>query len=163
MANVVPYAFKQGILKADHDFTSAVTNYPLATNNAYNLALYDYNGGVPPYDVNDTSYSSAVANEVVGTGYTVGGKPLVIGTVGQTGNFSTVDWATNAIWTTATISAGYGVLYRWQTGGGTTANQFIVAILDFTGAKSSTAGTFEVVFPTIVTGGDAILSITGNP
>ena len=39
-------------------------------------------------------------------------------------------------------------------------NKQIVAVLDFGGSKSSTSGDFKVVFPTVSTGADAILSIT---
>ena len=42
MANVVPYAFKQGILKGQHD---------LSANNAYYLALYTT---ATPYAVTDS-------------------------------------------------------------------------------------------------------------
>ena len=169
MANVVPYAFKQGILKAQHDFTTVVANPGAGgagqgTNvtGAYKLALYTYNSNTPPFTVASTIWS-AVATEVNNTAgtanYTAGGAVLSTATVGQTGNFTTVDWA-DATWASATITAGFGVLYRYDTNG---ANMYLVAILDFNGAKSSTNGTFQVAFPTINTGGDAILSITGNP
>ena len=48
MANVVPYAFKQGILKGQHD---------LSANNAYYLALFTT---ATPYRSSDSVYSSAV-------------------------------------------------------------------------------------------------------
>jgi|TARA_B110000259_G_C13862536_1_gene341490 hypothetical protein len=169
MANVVPFAFKQGILKAQHDFTTIVAapgaggaaqGTPVV--GAYRLALYTFNGGTPPFTSASSIYS-AVGTEVNNTGstvnYTAGGAVLSTATVGQTGNFTTVDWS-DATWATATISAGFGVLYRYDTNA---AANYLVAILDFNGAKSSTNGTFQVAFPTINTGGDAILSITGNP
>ena len=170
MANVVPFAFKQGILKAQHDFTTIVAapgagGAGQGTNvvGAYKLALYTYNGNTAPFAGTGSTVWSAVATEVNNTAgtanYTAGGGVLSTATVGQTGNFTTVDWA-DATWASATISAGFGVLYRYDTDA---AKTYIVAILDFNGAKSSTNGTFQVAFPTINTGGDAILSITGNP
>ena len=45
MANVVPYAFKQGILKGQHD---------LSVNDGYYLALYNT---ATPYAVTDSVYS----------------------------------------------------------------------------------------------------------
>ena len=73
MANVVPYAFKQGILKAQHDFTTIVGNPGAGgagqgTNvtGAYKLALYTFNSNTPPFDVNSTIFS-AVATEVNNT------------------------------------------------------------------------------------------------
>ena len=67
MANVVPYAFKQGILKGQHD---------LSQNNAYYLALYTT---ATPYAVTDSVYSSAVANQVgtSGTAYTTNGLAVL--------------------------------------------------------------------------------------
>ena len=63
MANVVPYAFKQGILKGQHD---------LSQNNAYYLALFTT---ATPYTARSTVYSSADANQVgtSGTAYTTDG------------------------------------------------------------------------------------------
>ena len=51
-------------------------------------------------------------------------------------------------------------MYKFVAPGGTTALQHIVAILDFGGSKSSSAGDFKIVFPTVTTGADAILSVT---
>tara|TARA_R100000963_G_scaffold30430_1_gene21702 strand:- start:770 stop:1252 length:483 start_codon:yes stop_codon:yes gene_type:complete len=160
MANVVPYAFKQGILKGFHDFTTAGTG-----TGTYYLALFTDGGGpTPPYAVGDTSYTSATANQVgtVGTGYTTNGNALNTGTVGQQGNYSYVDWA-NTTWGSSTITARYGVIYKRVDPGGTTADQYLVAILDFGADITSTAGDFTVSFPPVVTGLDAVLSITGNP
>ena len=56
MANVVPFAFKQGILKAQHDFTTIVAapgaggaGQGTPVVGAYRLALYTFNGGTPPF------------------------------------------------------------------------------------------------------------------
>jgi len=139
MANVVPYAFKQGILKGQHD---------LSANNAYYLALYTT---ATPYAVSDSVYSSAVANQV--------------GTSGTA--YTTVDFTTDPTWTSSTITARTGVLYKYVAPGGTTADQYLVAILDFGGDITSTSGDFKVTFPSATagspSGSGALLSITGNP
>ena len=111
MANVVPYAFKQGILKGQHDFT---------VNDAYYLALFTT---AAPYDVNDTSYTSVTADQVgtVGTNYTTDGKTCGQGAVAQSGNFTTLDFATNPAWTTTSFTARRVVLYKYVARGGTTA------------------------------------------
>ena len=103
MANVVPYAFKQGILKGQHD---------LSANNAYYLALYTT---ATPYAVSDSVYSSAVANQVgtSGTAYTTDGKTTGQGVVAQTGDYTTVDFTTDPTWTASTITARTGVLYKY--------------------------------------------------
>ena len=89
MANVVPYAFKQGILKGQHD---------LSANDAYYLALYTT---ATPYAVSDSVYSSAVANQVgtSGTAYTTDGKTTGQGVVAQTGDYTTVDFTTCLLYT----------------------------------------------------------------
>ena len=157
MANVVPYAFKQGILKGQHD---------LSALNGYYLALYTT---ATPYAVTDSVYSSAVANQVgtSGTAYTTDGKTTGQGVVAQTGDYTTVDFTTDPTWTSSTITARTGVLYKYVSPGGTTANQYLVAILDFGGDITSTAGDFKVTFPSATagspSGSGALLSITGNP
>ena len=157
MANVVPYAFKQGILKGQHD---------LSALNGYYLALFT---NAAPYDANSTSYTSATANQVgtSGTAYTTNGLTCGQGVVAQTGDYTTVDFTTDPTWTSSTITARTGVLYKYVSPGGTTANQYLVAILDFGGDITSTAGDFKVTFPSATagspSGSGALLSITGNP
>ena len=152
MANYVPYEFKKDLLKGNFDFPSdtiylalytSVTNYPVA---------------------------SATAGQVVATGnYVTDGRTCGAATVANAGsqpqsiylNFAGDGSGANTItWSTATITAAYGVMYQYQSPGGTTANQRLVAVLDFGGSKSSSSGDFKVVFPTVSTGADAILSIT---
>lgn len=159
MANVVPYAFKQGILKGQHDFT---------VNNAYYLALFTT---AAPYVVGDSVYTSATSDQVgtVGTGYVTDGKTCGQGVVAQTGNFTTLDFTTNPAWTSASFTARSGVLYNYVAPGGTTALQYLVAILDFQADITATNGTFTVTFPSPTAdggtgaGSGALLSITGNP
>jgi hypothetical protein len=132
MANYVPYEFKKDLLKGNFNFPSD-TIY---------LALYT---SVAAYPVaSATVYSNA------------GSQPQSIYL-----NFAGDGSGANTItWTTSTITAAYGVMYQYQSPGGTTANQRLVAVLDFGGSKSSSSGDFKVVFPTVSTGADAILSIT---
>jgi hypothetical protein len=157
MANVVPYAFKQGILKGQHDLTVL---------NSYYLALFT---SATPYTASSTVYSSADANQVgtVGTNYTTDGKTCGQGVVAQTGDYTTVDFTTDPTWTVSTITARTGVLYKYVAPGGTTANQYLVAILDFGADITSTSGDFKVTFPSATagapSGSGALLSITGNP
>jgi hypothetical protein len=157
MANVVPYAFKQGILKGQHD---------LSANDAYYLALFTT---AAPFAVTDSVYTSAASNQVgtSGTNYTTDGKTCGQGVVAQTGDYTTVDFTTDPTWTSSTITARTGVLYKYVSPGGTTANQYLVAILDFGGDITSTSGDFKVTFPSATagspSGSGALLSITGNP
>jgi hypothetical protein len=84
---------------------------------------------------------SNVTNEISGTGYTAGGKSTVVTVTNNTSldrieiNFSDISW------TTATLTAAAGVVYK-TTGNASTDN--LVAYLDFGGNVSSTSGTFNV-------------------
>tara|TARA_R100001015_G_C4628120_1_gene188089 strand:- start:366 stop:842 length:477 start_codon:yes stop_codon:yes gene_type:complete len=158
MANYVPYEFKKDLLKGNFDFPSD-TIY---------LALYT---SVSAYPVaSATVYSSATAGQVAATGnYATDGRTCGAASVANAGsqpqsiylNFAGDGSGANTItWSTSTITAAYGVMYQRQGSGGTTANQRLVAVLDFGGSKSSSNGDFKVVFPTVSTGADAILSIT---
>jgi len=158
MANYVPYEFKKDLLKGNFNFPSD-TIY---------LALYT---SVAAYPVaSATVYSSATSGQVAAAGgYTTDGRTCGTASVANAGsqpqsiylNFAGDGSGANTItWSTATITAAYGVMYQRQGSGGTAANQRLVAVLDFGGSKSSSSGDFKVVFPTVSTGADAILSIT---
>jgi|TARA_R110000782_G_scaffold183183_1_gene273435 hypothetical protein len=162
MANVVPYFFKQEVLKGNINLTAAS---PAA--GSFWLALFTT---AAPYTASSTVYSSADAGQVgtVGTAYATGGLSCGLGVIAQTGNFTTVDFPTNPNWAASTITARTGVLYQYVDGT-TGANQRIMAILDFGANITSTAGDFTVTFPSPTSdagtgaGSGAILSITGNP
>jgi hypothetical protein len=122
MANVVPYAFKQGILKGQHD---------LSALNAYYLALFTT---ATPYAENRFCLyfcCKLIKLVQVELAYTTDGKTCGQGVVAQTGDYTTVDFTTDPTWTTSTITARTGVLYKYVAPGGTTTNQYLVAILDF--------------------------------
>ena len=162
MANVVPYAFKQSILKGDINLTTASPGV-----GSIWLALFTV---AAPYTAASTNYTSATANQVgtVGTAYATGGLTCGLGVIAQTGNFTTVDFPTNPNWAASTITARSGVLYQYVDGT-TGADQRIMAILDFGANITSTSGDFTVTFPDPTSdggtgaGSGAILSITGNP
>jgi O-acetylhomoserine/O-acetylserine sulfhydrylase-like pyridoxal-dependent enzyme len=86
-----------------------------------------------------TIYSTS--DEVVATGYTAGGNILSGAAITLSGTTAFVDFA-NSTWTTATITARGALIYNSSK-----ANK-AVAVLDFGGDKSSTAGDFTVIMPT---------------
>ena len=146
MANVVPYSFAQELLKGSHDFV----------NDTINIALYEAGSGAP-YDVNATVYSSGVANQVSGTGYTTNGKVLQNAVVANQTNVATLTF--DAIsWTSATFGAAYGVIFNDTDG------DKLVVVLDFGGTKSCSNGTFTITFPSTSSGtpagSDSLISIT---
>ena len=130
MANIVPDSFKTDLLKGIFDFKSAAQG----GGDTFNLALYTSSAS---FSTATSSYS--VANEASGTGYAAGGQALTNNGVSISSNIAYVDFA-DETWTSATITARYGLIYK------NTTNEAVL-ILDFGGDKTSTNGDFTVAFP----------------
>ena len=146
MANVVPFSFAQELLKGTHNFTA----------NTIKLALYTAGSGAP-YSTSDTVYSSGVANEVSGAGYTTGGNTLSSPVVANQTNVATLTFAQTQF-TSETFGAAYAVIYN------NSASDKLVVVLDFGGTKSCSNGTFTITFPSTSSGTpagtDSLISIT---
>ena len=85
---------------------------------------------------------SDVTNEVSGTGYTTGGNAAAVTcTKDNTNNREDITFAITS-WTTATITARAGVIYKSR--GGLASADELVAYVDFGADVTSTAGTFSV-------------------
>jgi hypothetical protein len=124
-------SFKVGILAADFDFGSG-------TSQTFKIALYTSSATL---GASTTAYSAS--NEVSGTGYSAGGQALTISQVPtSSGTTAYLDFD-DVTWTTATITARGALIYLAN---GTTNPA--VAVLDFGGDKTSTAGDFTIQFPT---------------
>ena len=123
-------SFKQALLDGEMDFSSN-------TAQSYKIALYTSSASL---DAATTAYTTS--NEVTGTGYSAGGNTLSISTNPTTGGTTAFLSFATTTWTTATITAAGALIY--QAGGSTPA----VAVLDFGGDKTSTAGDFQITFPT---------------
>ena len=146
MANLVPYQFPVELLSGTHDFAS----------DTFKLALYT----ASPYTDASTIY--VVTTESSGTEYSAGGNTLAGNAVSNVANYATVDF-TDSVWgspTPATFSAAYGAIYN------SSESNKLVVILDFSGTKSCSNGTFTVTFPAPTSGSpsgaDALLSIKSN-
>ena len=123
-------SFKIALLNGEMDFSSDTTQ-------TFKIALYT---SAATLDASTTAYSTT--NEVTGTGYTAGGNTLTISTnPTSTGTTAFLDFA-DTTWTDATITARGALIYK--SGGGNPA----IAVLDFGADKTSTAGDFQVQFPT---------------
>jgi hypothetical protein len=123
-------SFKKALLDGEMDFSSN-------TAQSYKIALYTSSASL---DAATTAYTTS--NEVSGTGYTAGGNTLSISTAPTTsGTTAFLSFGTTT-WSTATITARGALIY--QVGGSTPS----VAVLDFGGDKTSTAGDFQITFPT---------------
>lgn len=146
--NFMATSFKTELLKGCHDFT-------LTTGDAFKLALYTSSA---TFDATTTAYTAT--NEVAASGsYTAGGGTLTNITATNSGTTAFTDFA-NIDFTTATITARGAMIYN--TTPNTTSSAGLtnptVVILDFGSDKTSTSGTFTVVFPS-ATSSTAIIRI----
>ena len=133
-------SFKQALLDGEMDFSSD-------TAQSYKIALYTSSASL---DAATTAYTTS--NEVVGTNYVAGGNTLSISTNPTTGDTTAFLSFNTTTWDTATITAAGALIY--QAGGSTPA----VAVLNFGGDKTSTAGDFQITFPA-ANASDAIIRI----
>ena len=123
-------SFKVALLDGEMDFSGD-------TSQTFKIALYT---SAATLSAATTVY--ATTNEVTGTGYTAGGNTLTIAAnPASSGTTAFLDFA-DTTWTDATITARGALIYK--VGGTTPA----IAVLDFGADKTSTAGDFQVQFPT---------------
>lgn len=124
-------SFKVGVLNGEFNFGSG-------TSQVFKIALFT---SAATLGAATTAYSAS--NEVVGAGYSAGGNTLAISQVPtSTGTTAFLDF-TDTTWSAATITARGALVYLAN---GTTNPA--IAVLDFGGDKTSTAGDFTVQFPT---------------
>jgi hypothetical protein len=134
--NFMCTSFKQQILQAAHDFTAS-------TGDTFKLAMYTDSAA---FTAATTAYTSS--NEVANSGtYTAGGGTLVNVTPTTGGTTAFTDFA-DLSFTSATITAYGALIYNTTPTSGLGLTNPTVCVLDFGGAKTSTAGTFTIVFPT---------------
>jgi hypothetical protein len=129
-------SFKVEILDGIHNFGTGVVRASTAAD-TFKIALYTSSATL---DSTTTVYTTS--NEVVGTGYTAGGNTLTISVVPVSSSTTAYLSFSNTSWTTATITARGAMIYN------STQGNKAVAILDFGSDKTSTAGTFQINFPT---------------
>tara|TARA_R110000744_G_scaffold352429_1_gene458515 strand:- start:289 stop:726 length:438 start_codon:yes stop_codon:yes gene_type:complete len=123
-------SFKVALLNGEMDFSGD-------TSQTFKVALYT---NAATLSAATTAY--ATTNEVTGTNYVAGGNTLTISaSPASTGTTAFLDFA-DTTWTDATITARGALIYK--VGGTNPA----VAVLDFGADKTSTAGDFQVQFPT---------------
>ena len=129
--NYMCTSFKVQLMQAVHNFTTS-------TGDTFKLALYDNS---PSFTAATTAYTSS--GEVANSGtYAAGGGALTNVTPTSSGTTAFTDFA-DLSFTSATITA-YGAMIYNDSAAGDPA----VCILDFGGAKTSTNGTFTIIFPT---------------
>jgi len=131
IGNFLCTSFKQEILQAVHNFTTS-------TGNTFKLALYNNSAS---FTAATTAYTAT--NEVANSGsYAAGGGALTNVTPTTSGTTAFTDFD-DLTFTSATITARGALIYNDTAAGDPT-----VAVLDFGADKTSTAGDFQIVFPT---------------
>jgi len=129
--NFMCTSFKQELLTGTHNFTAS-------TGNTFKLALYDNNAS---FTAATTAYTAT--NEVGDSGtYAAGGGTLTNVTPTTSGTTAFTDFA-DLSFTSATITARGALIYN-----DTAAGDPSVVVLDFGADKTSTSGTFSILFPT---------------
>ena len=144
MANVIPFSLRGALFSAQHDLASG--------GNTFKFALYTSSA----YDTSSTVYVATNEVGTVGTNYSTGGNTLTSQAVASGTAVASCDFA-DTEWTSATITAAYGAIYN-STTVDALANRLVV-VLDFSGSKTCTNGTFKITFPDPTTPADAILSM----
>lgn len=103
--------------------------------NAYKIALYTSAAAL-----SKASTVYGTAGEVVGTGYTAGGKALSGYAAVMDGDVAILDFA-DVSWASSTITARGAIIYD------STDGNKVRGVFDFGADKTSTDGPFDVVFP----------------
>ena len=140
MANVIPYAFRGELLTGTHNFASG--------GDSFKLALYT----ASPYDTSSTVYNATNEVSASGTNYTTTGNTLAGNAVAYGTAVASCDF-TDSTWSSATFAAAFGAIYNDDQ------SDKLCVVLDFSGNKTATNGTFTVTFPSPSTPADAIISM----
>ena len=141
MANIIPFAFRGELFTGTHNFASG--------GDSFKLALYTAN----PYTTASTAYSAtSEVSASGGSNYTTTGNTLTGNAVAYSTAVASCDFA-DTEWTSATFTAAYGAIYN------DTQGDKLCVVLDFSGDKTATNGTFKITFPSPSTPADAIISM----
>jgi len=125
-------SFKQELLGGVHDLDTDTLKLALIKESPTGT-----------YGAATTNYSDVTGNsdEATGTNYTAGGQALDSATITLSSGTAFVDFA-DEVFSDLTISADGAILYNASQG------NKAIAVFDFGGTVTSTAGDFTVVFPT---------------
>ena len=94
------------------------------------------------YNTNTTNYSNVTGNsdEASGTGYSAGGQVLDGAAISLSGDTAIVDF-TDEVFSDVTVSADGCIIYN------TSNSNSAIAVIDFGGTVSATAGDLTIEFP----------------
>jgi len=144
--NAIANSFKKEILEAVHNFKAS-------GGNSFKLAMYTNSATLGKSTTAYATNPGGGANtEVTSANYTAGGKALVNTGTSLATNTAITDFS-DLSFTGVTLTARGALIYN-DTASGDPA----VAVLDFGGDKTASAGTFTIQFPAFTTSA-AILRI----
>ena len=133
--NYMCTSFKKELLEGGHNFLAS-------GGDTFKLALYDNSAS---FTAATTDYTAT--NEVSASGsYSAGGGTLTNVNPTSSGTTAFTDFD-DITFTSATITARGALIYNTTEGSGTGTTNTVV-VLDFGADKTSTAGDFQVAFPT---------------
>ena len=127
-------SFKVQLLNGIHAFSTTVVR-GATTADSFKLALYTSSASL---GAATTAYTTS--GEASGTGYTAAGAALTAVAPTSSGTTAFLDF-NDLTFSTATVTARGALIYN------DTQGDKAVAVLDFGGDKTSTAGDFTIVFP----------------
>ena len=133
--NYMCTSFKQELLEGGHNFLAS-------GGDTFKLALYTNSAS---FTAATTDYTAT--NEVGDSGsYAAGGGALTNVNPSSSGTTAFTDFD-DLTFTSATITARGALIYNTTEGAGTGTTNTVV-VLDFGSDKTSTAGDFQIAFPT---------------
>ena len=147
IAQAICNAFKKQLLEGDANFTQT-------TGDKFKLALYQDTANL---SASATAYTASGEATDTGSGdYSAGGKNLAVGSqqTSVASGVAIVDFA-DLSFTGVTLTARGALIYNTSSA----VTNAAVAVLDFGGNKTATAGTFTIQFPAFTTSA-AILRIS---
>lgn len=128
-------SFKVELMTGGHNFTNA-------TGDVFNLALFRAQASiVGTFGAGSTNYSQMGADEASGTNYSAGGQALTNVTPTSSGTTAFTDFA-DEVFTNVTITTSGCEIYNTSLGNAA------VAVFNFGGDKTATAGDLTIIFPT---------------
>lgn len=128
-------SFKVELMQAVHNFTNS-------TGNTFKLALFRAQAIiVGSFGAGTTNYSDMGADEASGTNYTAGGSALTNVTPTSSGTTAYTDFA-DLVFSNVTITTSGCLIYN------SSASDKSVAVFNFGGDKTATAGDLTIIFPT---------------
>jgi hypothetical protein len=128
-------SFKVELMTATHNFTAS-------TGNTFKLALFRAQASiVGTFGAGTTNYSDMGADQASGTNYSAGGSNLTNITPTSSGTTALTDFA-DLTFSNVTLTTSGCLIYN------SSASDKAVAVFNFGGDKTATAGDLTIIFPT---------------